>query len=155
MKNNPVSPFIYLGTAAVVLLIGAVLLLCVFINRENRFRDVIAELRENLKERDEQISSMRSELAALKGETDTAPDETDSDTYRYLALGNSLTWHRKCDYWWNECGMAASRAENDFVHVVEEIVEILLFHIAFDFNGWTIRCSCRKGNPPSIRTPRR
>lgn len=141
MKNNPVSPFIYLGTAAVVLLIGAVLLLCVFINRENRFRDVIAELRENLKERDEQISSMRSELAALKGETDTAPDETDSDTYRYLAIGNSLTWHRKCDYWWNECGMAASRAENDFVHVVVRGLEEKygkVSYTAYNFSVWEI-----------------
>ncbi len=34
----------------------------------------------------------------------------------YLCVGNSLTLHGKCDYWWGEWGMAASAAENDYFH---------------------------------------
>lgn len=40
------------------------------------------------------------------------------DSYDYLAIGNSITWHRICDYWWNENGMAATKKENDYYHLV-------------------------------------
>lgn len=39
-------------------------------------------------------------------------------TYRYLALGNSLTIHSVCSFWWQNCGMAASTTEKDYVHQV-------------------------------------
>lgn len=106
---------------------------------------MIAELREEVRVRDEQISSLQHELDTLKGELDTAPDTTpegnDPDTYRYLAIGNSLTWHRKCDYWWNECGMVATRAENDFVHVVVRGLEERygkVAYTAYNFSVWEI-----------------
>ena len=38
--------------------------------------------------------------------------------YNYLAIGNSITKHPIVDYWWNECGMAATSAENDYYHIV-------------------------------------
>lgn len=40
------------------------------------------------------------------------------ENYNYLALGNSITWHRTCDYWCDEFGMAASSIENDYYHLV-------------------------------------
>lgn len=43
----------------------------------------------------------------------------DKDNYNYLAVGNSITVHEKCSYWWNEIGMAASKAENDYFHLVK------------------------------------
>lgn len=48
--------------------------------------------------------------------------------YNYFAIGNSITIHGKCDYWWNVCGMAASTLENDYVHQ-------LGLMIAKDLNG--------------------
>ncbi len=38
--------------------------------------------------------------------------------YNYLAIGNSITKHPIVDYWWNECGMAATSADKDYYHIV-------------------------------------
>ena len=43
--------------------------------------------------------------------------------YSYLAIGNSITLHYKTEFWWNECGMAASKTENDYYHIVLEKLE--------------------------------
>lgn len=40
--------------------------------------------------------------------------------YDYLAIGNSITLHSECDFWWNECGMAATNKDNDYVHIVSK-----------------------------------
>lgn len=39
-------------------------------------------------------------------------------SYRYFALGNSLTLHGCCEYWWNNIGMAATVPEKDYVSLV-------------------------------------
>ena len=39
-------------------------------------------------------------------------------SYRYFALGNSVTLHGCCEYWWNPVGMAATTAERDYVSLV-------------------------------------
>lgn len=38
----------------------------------------------------------------------------------YLAIGNSITLHGICDYWWSLCGMAASEISKDYFHVVTD-----------------------------------
>ena len=38
----------------------------------------------------------------------------------YLAVGNSITLHKICDYWWSECGMAASETSKDYFHLVTD-----------------------------------
>lgn len=43
--------------------------------------------------------------------------------YRYLAIGNSITRHPVCDFWWNEIGMAASESANDYFHLVVDYLE--------------------------------
>lgn len=43
--------------------------------------------------------------------------------YNYLAIGNSITRHPICDYWWNECGMAATVKENEYYHKVVKYLE--------------------------------
>lgn len=43
--------------------------------------------------------------------------------YSYLAIGNSITRHPLCDYWWNDCGMAATVKENDYYHKVVKYLE--------------------------------
>lgn len=40
------------------------------------------------------------------------------DEVNYFAIGNSITIHGTCDYWWNEVGMAASDSELDYYHLV-------------------------------------
>lgn len=50
-------------------------------------------------------------------------DLYDSETFNYLAIGNSITSHRICSYWWNEIGMAATRADRDYVHIVTKYLE--------------------------------
>ena len=148
MKRN-IPLIIGMITLVVVFLAAILLIYGMFMNREKSFRAVIAELRAELKEKDEQIATLQTEIAALKGGADTTPEgDTDSDDgiFRYLALGNSITWHVKCDYWWNECGMAASRAENDLVHVVakglEEQYDKVEFK-AYNFSVWEITAQDR------------
>lgn len=43
--------------------------------------------------------------------------------YNYLAIGNSITRHGVCDYWWHEHGMAATLEENDYYHKVVKFLE--------------------------------
>ena len=45
-------------------------------------------------------------------------NEVENADYSALFIGNSITWHPVCDYWWGSWGMAASTAENDYVHKV-------------------------------------
>ena len=38
------------------------------------------------------------------------------EPFRFVALGNSITSHPVCDFWFYECGMAASKPSKDYVH---------------------------------------
>lgn len=65
---------------------------------------------------------------AVEAETETETEpETQSmyspDTYNYLAIGNSITKHSICDYWWGTWGMAASTAEKDYPHLASKMLE--------------------------------
>ena len=42
------------------------------------------------------------------------------EPFRYLAIGNSITRHPECAYWWSEAGMAASQPERDYFHIVTD-----------------------------------
>lgn len=81
-----------------------------------------------------------------------APDSSD-ETYKYLAIGNSITKHQKCDYWWNEIGMAASSAEKDYVHLVTSGLEKKYKNIqaeAYNFSVWEITVSKERSQTFSI-----
>lgn len=41
---------------------------------------------------------------------------------RVLYVGNSITQHDPCDYWWGDWGMAASNREMDYVHRLGEML---------------------------------
>ena len=61
--------------------------------------------------------------------------------YSYLAIGNSITVHYLADYWWNECGMAATSSENDYYHIVlnklkERNSEVSSY--ACNFGSWEV-----------------
>lgn len=58
-------------------------------------------------------------LAASAAGFPSAAVQTPSEApYRYLAIGNSITRHPECVYWWSEAGMAASTPEQDYFHLV-------------------------------------
>ena len=65
------------------------------------------------KEQDEKI-------AYLIDLTDKNEVGYEDGAFNYLAIGNSLTKHPLCSYWWNECGMAASTADKDYYHQIVE-----------------------------------
>lgn len=56
-------------------------------------------------------------LAALCGMVSASPRER-GESYDYLAIGNSITRHPECEYWWNDIGMAASEEGRDYFHIV-------------------------------------
>ena len=41
----------------------------------------------------------------------------------YLAIGNSITTHGVCSYWWSKIGMAASDVEHDYYHIVKKYID--------------------------------
>lgn len=76
--------------------------------------------------------SENSELNKWKASIETA-------IFNYLAIGNSITLHGIVDYWWSECGMAASTASRDyFTLVVNDLKQHLVANDTNDTNGLMI-----------------
>ena len=69
------------------------------------------------------MTSLESNISLLKAETSIKEKQWQDGDYNYLAIGNSITLHGKVDYWWNECGMAASTIDNDYVHKLTGMIE--------------------------------
>lgn len=44
-------------------------------------------------------------------------------SYDYLAIGNSITKHPLKEYWWGEWGMAATKPENDYYHIISSMIQ--------------------------------
>lgn len=58
-----------------------------------------------------------------------------------VCIGNSLTLHGKCDYWWGEWGMAASIKERDYAHILKSRLEETGKKVSldlFNFSVWEI-----------------
>lgn len=81
--------------------------------------------------RQEEISALREQLDRLirvsqgkLGDGEEFVLKSSPETYDYLAIGNSITRHAACDYWWNgQSGMAASTPEKDYFHQVSAGLE--------------------------------
>ena len=41
-----------------------------------------------------------------------------NDKINYVCIGNSITLHSQCDYWWEERGMASTSIDTDYVHLL-------------------------------------
>ena len=87
----------------------------------------MAEAEENILSLFEKLSEAEKTLQTLSYRLDvegTIPVTYSVEDYNYLAIGNSLTRHGACSYWWHdEDGMAASDLEHDYVHLVSRVLE--------------------------------
>ncbi len=97
--------------------------------KEKEYKKEIANLKEIIEDLNNKIESEnKSEFYSKCGEG-----------YDYLAIGNSITWHRICEYWWNEIGMAATTAEKDYYHQVVKNLEDKFGNVnskAYSFIAW-------------------
>ena len=50
----------------------------------------------------------------------TPPLIAQNSNINFLVIGNSISIHGICEYWWSVCGMGASRKEKDFVHLIAD-----------------------------------
>lgn len=53
-------------------------------------------------------------------ETPTQTEPEPEETYKYVALGNSVTCNDVSDLWWSTCGMAATSPNKDYAHIVKD-----------------------------------
>ena len=116
MKNMKKISVVIITVIAVIASIG-------FVRHERRQSSEIMKLRQEIK-----FLNVKTEILFAK--TENHP-EADSFRYNcikyaneggqnYLAIGNSITLHDICDYWWTNCGMAASEKSKDYFHLVTE-----------------------------------
>ena len=56
--------------------------------------------------------------------------------FNYFAIGNSITLHAINSYWWAERGMAASKDEKDYVHIVANHLKAKVH--AYNFSIWEV-----------------
>ena len=96
------------------------------------------------------INQLKFEIAQIKSELDRVvnPIKTSyaDKAYNYLAIGNSITKHNICDYWWNDVGMAASSQECDYVHRIVNYLEKQHGSVAseiYNFYIWEVQAADR------------
>lgn len=89
----------------------------------------IIYLEEKMVNLSKEQSNLKKELAILSKTINSYHnDEAErfklsctKEKYNFLVLGNSITKHGKCDYWWGEYGMAATKEERDYVHQLSQM----------------------------------
>ncbi|HBI63203.1 MAG TPA: hypothetical protein DDY31_18685 [Lachnospiraceae bacterium] len=82
----------------------------------------------------ERLLSLEADVKLIYEKNNQPAAKWNPDGYNYLAIGNSITKHPVNEYWWNECGMAASTAENDFVHIISSKLNAKPY--AYNFAAW-------------------
>lgn len=76
-----------------------------------------------LKEEVSLLQNIQFDLSNRNSETIKFIGSVSNDSFDYLAIGNSITIHSICDYWFGEWGMAASSEEKDYYHLIIEGLE--------------------------------
>lgn len=97
------------------------------------------KLLKHIKKIDNLIINLKSTVAILSAQLDKFDNvvEWDAGGYNYLAIGNSITLHEKAEYWWQNCGMAASTADKDYFHIVSDYLRSTHNDVAANcFNGY-------------------
>ena len=87
------------------------------------------------------IVAMEEKIKLLQAESNRKTVHWNPENYNYLAIGNSITLHQINDYWWNECGMAATTLEKDYVHQTSIMLNATEY--AYNFSIWEITASDR------------
>ncbi len=66
---------------------------------------------------------------------------SESEARKFLVIGNSFSIHGKCSYWWGEWGMAASKKEADYVHLIAKAISgnTPVHPDVFNFATWEIQ----------------
>ena len=84
----------------------------------------------------DRIASLEGKVSLLLAASYKSSVEWSSANYNYLAIGNSITIHPLNEYWWNECGMAATTAQKDYVHLVASSLDAKSY--AYNFATWEL-----------------
>lgn len=87
------------------------------------------------------IVAMEEKIKLLQAESNRKTVHWKPENYNYLAIGNSITLHQINDYWWNECGMAATTLEKDYVHQTSIMLNATEY--AYNFSIWEITATDR------------
>lgn len=101
------------------------------------------------KAQNERISNLQSSVSFLSAKleaTKTNKIEWSDKGFNYLAIGNSITLHNECSYWWNKVGMAASDAEHDYYHLVVDYLESLNSEVVaypYNYSVWETQSTDR------------
>ena len=97
---------------------------------------------------------METDVRLLKKQINKEVYDWNTDNYNWLAIGNSITKHGICDYWWNECGMAATILDNDYVHqfisIFEENSKEKIDCKIFNFSEWEVLSKDRTQTVPLL-----
>ena len=88
------------------------------------------------KSQQDRIANLEGKVNLLQAESNKSTVNWNPDDYNYLAIGNSITIHQLNEYWWNECGMAATSADKDFVHIVTSTLDAKSY--AYNFATWEL-----------------
>ncbi len=84
-----------------------------FINNDNLLVDKEKQIKTLDKKLSYVFESVQNDYPGLSFKSNVS-----EDIFDYLAIGNSITLHGICDYWWGNYGMAASSIDNDYYHLV-------------------------------------
>ena len=103
-----------------------------FIRHENNQNQRINNLEKEVSVLNDSLSILQDNINALKN----SDIEWSNDSYNYLAIGNSITKHPICNYWWNEIGMAASSEDKDYVHLISSALPQPSKVVAYNFSVW-------------------
>lgn len=89
-----------------------------------------------------EINNLQAEVSLLQAEIDSYDTAVEwGEGYNYLAIGNSITKHETCDYWWQEDGMVASTVDRDYFHMVGSYLEQKYGELtSFAINGGVWEC---------------
>ena len=88
------------------------------------------------KSQQDRIANLEGKVNLLQAESNKSTVNWNPDDYNYLAIGNSITIHQLNEYWCNECGMAATSADKDFVHIVTSTLDAKSY--AYNFATWEL-----------------
>ena len=138
------SGYIILEIILLLFLIGVGLLSIQTLREEKRQAREMRKLTMELESQAKQLEALEKQLAAIAQDRKDNKRKTKwrDGAFNYLAIGNSLTLHGTCDYWWNECGMAASSLEKDYVHQLLTLLQEKKGDIiadTYNFAAWEVQ----------------